>query len=454
MTRWFQFIIFSLLLIPVLEPARWIVISMTLFSVLLYPRYRIQLISLASVFIWFVHPALSFLPIVSRVLPIGVTYALAYLCLLLKSRKLAVIAPFVVHFGLIWLAELFWPSGHSGDPLGIQPLLSASAQIYHWFLWPLVVVALVPSIKQRLSHLQIVGLLVPPWMLTLAPLLPIPLEPLILIKSEVNDERERENIAWKGLFLLATILIFTAVSMLFRSWAFGYSPDLNSHFVMRSYVHYIGNFDAFVKAHSSWPMRLTYAGGNLANAGDLFFDLFIIMSMPVAISRVMGFDLVAAFRNPFASTSFTNFLARILHYYNELLIKVFFPFFRRTLAGIVSLKYRVSAAVFLTVSLGGFWYHLNRDLAQPLDQSPPEPLRYYFMTYLNVMPYYLLLGVASSVFSIYRHSGKAPTKLSSFYRSFVYILIYAVIFSLDALIRHDGKTWFKFFNIWRKILLG
>lgn len=435
-----KWLFFSAGMFALMDPERWAISAAAILAALLKPALRWPALMLASVLMWFSRYHTWGFPgdsVIFQLAAVAASYLLACLCLSVHGKSKAwLLLPFMIFFGIVIAGNRLG----AGSTYFLFFLLTGLSFI--GMLWPLTASGWQQVAGGRFSGLKNSFLLLPFWQFSTAT--PIPVSPVALYGYEVKNEEERLAAQAGGLRLLCYCLLFRGVLGVFNLWAFGEPFGYHGHKALRM----DGTFDGFLRLHGTdfFP----WLGALVAPVFRFLLHFTVEMGMGVAIARMMGFHLPKAVDRPYRSVGFTDFFGRILYYYNQVLLKGIFPFFRHSVPHAVPQRYRLSLVIFLTVWLGGFFFHFLRDLPRVMGA---RSVLEFLLSYLSVMPYYFLLGIVAAVASARRHRGDSPGALERAARSFVYLLLYAVIFSFNLLLRHDGKSWQQFldaYTIWLK----
>lgn len=440
MQPFLHWLLFTAGMALLVEPSRCVISAAALLVACARPSLRWPALAVASVAIWFSRFDLWAFPgvggpgfrLAAQAGVVALAYLLAYLCLRAQGRfRLWALLPFGFFFVILALEGSLRGSGQAFAffwMLGV---------VFNAFLWPTTITGLHPSAKERFSTLRTTFLLLPFWQFLTA--MPVPASPSFLLEKEARTDAELAATRRAGLGLLAHCLAFTVVLRLFSHWAFGEAlfPFSPRPFFLK------GTFDSFLSLHG--PGALPWLGAMVAPVVKLLLFFSVEVGLSVAIARMMGFDLPKMVHRPFLSSSFNHFLGSILHYYNQILLKGVFPLARRSVPGFVPARHRLSATVFLSVWLGGFAFHILRDLPLGLRDRPALE---FVASYVHVMPYYFLLGLVAAAGAATRHRASEPGVPARLLLSLGYLVIYSFLFSFDLLARHDEKSWAEIWNAW------
>jgi hypothetical protein len=445
--RFFRWLIFSGLLVLFLPYATSIVIAVALAVTAFRREWRWQVLALTSVCIWLLPSPLwqttsifdlpFYKLILFKIICIGSAYSIAHICLWTQRRVRGWhFIPFILFVCLIFLSERL-----TNDSLS-SVFVYCLTYIFYNFIWSLTIVGLMPQLLSQRTKFQVTALLLPFWSFGSSI---IPLGPALLKIYDAKDELDLNRIQWAGLRLLLIVIGLASCSEVFCYWAFQtrFSPfDLNN---LRTNL--AGLYDAFVLFHQHWPLPILHLSAIVAPVIELIFYMSISFGVSVSVAQMMGFNLPRPVNHPYLAVNFNNFLGRILPYYNDLLLKIFFSYFRRLRRPFESLSARLSFAIFCTVWMGGFTYHYLRDLLLSVGH---ESIFAYSLNYLNILPYYFLLGIVSASATYFHRHKTSRNIVMTVFRSFGYLILYSLIFSINLFVRHDHRSWSQIWHIWAR----
>jgi hypothetical protein len=418
---------FSVVYFFLTNPIRWAVTIAALFVATFRPKLRWPVLMIASIVMWFVRFSPEEFPLAlpaGGILSVSATVAVAYF-----AAWTALILPWRIYIFLVYLISIFFMDYVRNQPL--FALLLMFAQITGTLLWPITITSYLPAIRSRFSNWKTALLLVPFWQPFIA--LPVPGSPSLLLEHECKENLQLSKSQKSGLVLLLWIAALTVIANYFNLWAFG-----NARFALR------GSFDEFLGFHGSGPFARLAAV--IATTIRLILHFAVDIGVCIAVARFFGFDLPKMVDRPFLATDFNNFLGRIWPYYNQMLLKGIFPICRKLVPKTFPVKMRLTLALFLMISFGGYIFHFLRDFPLGITNSS---LTEFTKSYLNVMPYYILLGLVASIAPLWRARATATAVLLRISKPALYLFIYAILFSFDLFALHDGKSWNEIWAIWK-----
>jgi len=445
----FRFLLFFAILFPFLSLANWCLYAGTIALIMLWPQARFNIIAVIAPFsffttrIWSYGPLLIFLQgwsVVPATLfkasEIFLAYAFSVLCLFASQvSPLWLVLPFAGY-----LLGVFAPALWAGSGIGV--FLLGFSRVFGGLLFAVVITGLNPGILKRFSKVKASLLLNPFWPRTT---IPIPATPTFLLGHEAIEEERFLRVQIEGLFLAMNFVLLAVGIALFDSFAFG----LSFHPVRDELTYNVqflnGAFDIFVAQFPHGPRPLVFAAGILAPVLRLFANLAVFFGITIAVAKMMGFDLPKYVDRPYLSTSFPNFVTRVLRYYNELILRCFILPIRRAMPGAVPTALRMPVSIFLGVFFGGFLFHFLRDVIH--EDSPGS----FFIRSLSDSPYFFFWGLVSAWLAYERARSGPPRIMGRLYLSTFFFVCYSCIFSIHLLVFHDHGGWQKFFAVWQVI---
>gem|GEM_PF-4752145 len=275
----------------------------------------------------------------------------------------------------------------------------------------------------------------------------VPVSPSFLLTTEAQNDAEFDRCQQKALSLMGVIVIAAILLVAFDYAAFGLSLSNPLSFSNMNWSLLDSLFSRFLIWHSHWPAILALPIATLAGGFHIILCLVIMMNVFVACARMAGFDLLAATHQPYAATDFNNFMGRILYYYNQILLKIFFPLFRKGVPKSIAVRARLSIGIFLTVCLGGWFFHYIRDLSEGMSEGRTlfEFSKFYFV---QAMPYYVLIGLASCASAVLHDKRESSGRWSHILRLAWYFSLYSFIYSFYLLAWHERRSWSEVANLW------
>lgn len=438
-TRLVRCLVFAILLYPSLQSWQWSGWMLTLLVIALLPKHRWLILGIASPILFLTKNIIE-LHLLPGLIAAFSSYLMAFFCLQMPQRSwVGKALPFALFFLLMaTFDQLKAVTPHS-------TFLLQTASEFKIFLWPLVATAYFPQIRSRFSSFQILNLLVPFWSVTTVMLIPV--SPSFLLPTEVQNDAEFDRCQQKALSLLSAIVIAAILLVAFDYAAFGLSMSNPLSFANVSWTLLDSLFSRFLIWHSGWPAHLALPIAALAGGIHIILCFVIMMNVFVACARMAGFDLLAATHRPYEASDFNNFMGRILYYYNQILLKIFFPMFKKSVPKVIAVRARLSIGIFLTVCMGGWFFHFIRDLAEGMSEG--RTLLEFFKFYLvQAMPYYVLIGLASCVSAVLHDKREPHGRWSHVLRLTWYFSAYSFIYAFYLLAWHERRSWSEVANLW------
>lgn len=375
---------------------------------------------------------------------LSLVLATVWICLRLQTlgwtRRRCLSFAIGIFFGTLCTAPFL-------EHLGWLKLITAGyVSIYRSLLWPLVVVILNRDQFERFDNRRLIALLSPVWTYLESNF--IPLTPLWLTKHFTNSASsppKKANLESAGLRLLIVTGLVYLISRFLDYWAFGIGPSPLTWTHFTASLNYDGLFDSFM-ARRGWETNTpAIFVGFIALTVRLFLIFAITGGLSVSVARMCGFDLPAAVDRPYLATSLSNFYFRMMRYYGEVLMRVFYPLMKRLTPSIKNLKMRFAFRLFLTIFLGGFTYHFLHYLTLFYGMMTPYLI---LAQYTNSLPYFLSVAIAVACSTLLPSKNKLRHPLWQASAVAMYFFIITTLYSLDFMIVHDRKTWSDFFKLW------
>jgi hypothetical protein len=161
------------------------------------------------------------------------------------------------------------------------------------------------------------------------------------------------------------------------------------------------------------------------------------LGFAVAIARLAGFELPANFNYPWRARSFVNFFGRLLFYYNQVLMQIFYPLVKSLLFPIKNKRFKIGAALFLSISFGGFLFHLGSDSALPdLFQSSED-----FFSYARSFLYFSLVALLITFSTLNRKKAASMGPIVHSLKIALYLVTWSLVLSFSAATRHSDSSW-------------
>ncbi len=380
---------------------------------------------------------------------LALALAVVWACLELQSQGLTARQSLAVALALFIASLCSAPFFTRG---AMAELVAAGfATVFRSLFWPLAAVILM---RERFSHFgrwKLISLLSPSW--TYLESMFIPLTPLWLESSFAKSVEEKQTTELSAFKLLAFTVLLVIVGGWFNAWAFGLHPD-PSTWNRHAFDLGLGGFSDRFVALRGWSQDSPLIFfGIVAVTFKLFLTFAVIAGTSVSVARMCGFNLPTAIDKPHLAHSLSNFYFRLMRYYSEVLMQVFHPLFKPLVPATLNRKHRFVVQLILTISVGGFIYHLLHYMTYFYGIRAPQR---FALQYLNAFPYFLAVGGAvGASFLLSNLFSKRRQQLawwSQAGRVAIYFLIISALYSLDFLIVHDEKTWHDFFHFWNVIL--
>jgi hypothetical protein len=164
-----------------------------------------------------------------------------------------------------------------------------------------------------------------------------------------------------------------------------------------------------------------------ARTGEILLDIAVKFGILVSSLRIMGFYLFRHVWRPLESKSFLDFFGRIMYYYKRFILRTFFIPFYKNLSFIAHQEVKVTLTAFLTVFVGGSLYHSTKILIPNLTGS----VEAVFKIFAKQVPYFFILAtfVSVGVFLNRRYPTKGRSKAHSFTMSLLYFSVLTFLYS-------------------------
>lgn len=158
-----------------------------------------------------------------------------------------------------------------------------------------------------------------------------------------------------------------------------------------------------------------------------YSQVTIVFSKQIVIGRMMGISLESNFNEPWKAKGLTQFYGRILHYYNQILMKIFFPMAKDILFFIENRKVRHYLSLFFSVGIGGLVYHFFRDF-EIIFRSD---FNYTVANYCRSIPYYFFIAsiVVVSLYFKKQNFSLISQNIPTFLRIGIYLVVWSIVYS-------------------------
>lgn len=451
----------SMALFVVLSPAQWMLAVLPMLFATYSHRWIWHILATCSAVRFLIPSALWEAPVFIKHLPdftagsvfllklssLFAAMIIAAFLLRLKDRGLSGRKAFLI--GLtIFIAAVSTEPLIRGNSWGLL-VFAGFSTVFRGLFWPLAAVLLSTTDPRHMPRWQVVCLLSPAW--TFMESMFIPLTPFWLASHQTTDYQSRLRAQFSGLKLLLVVFLSMALMGWFDTWAFGFKHNWIGpiHEVVR--LDFRGLYDGFL-ALRGWktdsPLALI---GFLALTARLFLIYTIVGGLSVAIAKLSGFDLPLAVDRPHLAHSVSNFYFRIMRYYGEVLMQIFYPLTKEFGPKLRKRNHRFALNLGLTIVVGGFVYHALHYLT--LFYGIASPWR-ILNGYSRSLPYFVAVAAVIGASVLWSNRQVCANPFRQALKVLGCFTIISAVYSLDFWIVHDRKTWTELFNLWMTLFRG